>query len=103
MRKIAMLYTTFPTEEAAKQCIKRLLERKLIACANITDSQSLYVWNDAKMEEFECIVIAKTSIHKISEAIVQLKTNHPYELPCVLNWEVDSTDEYSAWVEQETN
>ncbi len=103
MRKIALLYSTFPSEEAAKQCMHELLETKSIACANITNSQSQYIWNGLKTDEFECISIAKTSIHKITKAIEQLKNIHPYELPCIITWDVESTVEYSDWVEAQTN
>jgi len=55
-----MCYVPFPTHESAQKVVGHLLENKLIACANIVQSVSMYNWQDTFHQEDEWIAIMKT-------------------------------------------
>src|SRR5690554_2960200 len=77
------IYSTFPNRDEALSAARKLLERKLIACANLVDNvTSLYHWEGALQQEMEVAMIAKTARHEA--AISLLKESHPYELPCIV-------------------
>ena len=55
------IYITNPTKDEAKMIAKHLLEKKLIACANIFPINSLYWWKDKIADENEFALIVKTT------------------------------------------
>ena len=94
-----IIYMTCP-EEGAKDIARQLLEKKLVACANIMQPhQSLYYWDGAMHEEQECVVILKTAdtlFNKVKECVDDI---HPYEVPCLLKIEVkDAHQDFIIWV-----
>ena len=44
-----VVYTTFPDCESAEKVIRALLEKRLIACANLREHKALYWW-EGKIE-----------------------------------------------------
>lgn len=99
-----LLYTTFATQQQAKDIIHILLEKKLIACANILPHvQSFYHWNDGIACEDECIVLLK-SISSLKDSIVkELAENHPYATPCIIELNTQNVfAPYLSWLESVT-
>ena len=86
---VLSLYTTFPSLEEAKRVMRLLLSQQLVACANVMEQgMSLYSWQGKQVEEPEWVCIAKTTSTQKKALIRMLKKNHPYEVPCILFWEV---------------
>lgn len=95
----AMLYVTFDKEDDAQELTTQLLEKKLIAGANIIPANSSYWWKGQINQSGEFIAIMQTSIHiweKVESTIEEL---HPYEVPCIIRLEVASNEAYEKWVE----
>src|SRR6185437_3065367 len=85
MTEIFTLYSTFPSEEKAFSAARELLEKRLIACANIYGKvTSLYRWQGEIQQEAEVVLIAKTRKELVPDAIVAIKKLHPYQLPCII-------------------
>lgn len=82
----------------------RLLENRLIACANLMENAtSVYNWQGGVQEEQETVMIAKTSAAKRAAAIEHIRSTHSYQLPAVTSWPVaDGAPEYVQWVVNET-
>jgi len=95
---LALLYCPFPSEKSAKQAAASLLSKKLIACANILPSKSLYNWKGKLQKEKEFILLAKTTPSKAKRAASALLASHPYKIPCVLKLKADANEEYAKWV-----
>ena len=96
-----MVYIACRNEIEAKYIATHLLETKLIACANLFPSTSLYWWKEKITEESEVVIIAKT-LKKHFEVIRKevLKT-HSYDVPCVVAYEAKKVHkEYRDWVER---
>lgn len=100
-----MIVSTFPNESTAKGIINKLLEEKLIACANILPGiKSLYWWKETIEEVSEVIVFFKTKKDLELTVLESIKLHHPYEVPAI--YIVDSMEKisnsYLQWIEDVT-
>lgn len=100
----SILYITFPNEISAKECVKSLLTKKLIACANIFPQvSSLYLWKDKLMDEKEVTVILKSKSSLCEEIIESVKKLHPYECPCILAFPINKGNpNFLSWIHDST-
>ena len=97
------VYITCKDMKEAKLIASHLLEKRLIACANIFPVQSMSRWEGKIVDEAEVSMLCKArkeSFERIKEEVRQL---HSYEIPCIiaLPWH-GSDEEYRKWVEGET-
>ncbi len=100
-----LVYVTTPDLDTAETIIKDLLERRLVACANVfPGSQSHYVWNGQLRKENETLVFLKSMrrlFPKLKETILAL---HPYETPCILGLPVNGGHEsFLSWISKSTS
>ncbi|NJE29952.1 divalent-cation tolerance protein CutA [Thermococcus sp. 18S1] len=99
--EMILVYTTFPDWESAERVVKALLERKLIACANLREHKAFYWWQGKIEEDKEVGAILKTEVEKWRELRDAIKEMHPYEVPLIARIEVDKVnDEYAEWLEK---
>lgn len=97
------VYMTTSSVDEAKEIAKKLLDKKLIACANMFPITSLYYWDDKLCDDSEFAVIMKTRTELLDELIEQIKKNHSYEVPCIVSWDISNGNEdYLGWIEKET-
>ena len=61
---ICIIYSSFPTKDSALRIGKLLLDAGLIACSNVFEIESQYVWKGKFHEEAEYGAHFKTSIYK---------------------------------------
>ena len=98
MSELALVYVTNPSREKAEEIAGHLLEKKLIACANIFPVHSMYFW-DGKLEKGdESVMIAKTTEDKYKEVEEEIKKVHPYSVPCIIKIPATSNKEYYDYV-----
>lgn len=95
---ISIIYSTFPSKEEADKISKILIKEGLVACANIFNSNSFYKWNNQICDDNEFILIMKTSEDKIIKVKKIIKKHHPYEVPCIIDFNVNLNKEYSDWL-----
>jgi periplasmic divalent cation tolerance protein len=96
-----LVYITNPTRDEAKKIAKHLIEKKLIACANIIQIESIYRWEGKLNDEPEFVIIGKTSeknYEKIKEEVVKI---HSYDTPCIAKIPVEFNEKYSEWLKGE--
>lgn len=100
-----LIYTTYPDIDTAKKSVHSLLSRRLVACANIIPGMlSIYRWQGKVEEANEVIVIYKTQNHLFETCRVEIKKEHPYEVPCILEIEIKQGDQtYLSWLSEETD
>lgn len=103
MSQLSLLYTTFPHKEEAITVIKDLLEKHLIACANILGPiTSLYSWEGRLEENQEIAVLLKTTSEKAQEVIDSLQDLHSYDTPAILEIPVGKAAlPFCEWVHKE--
>lgn len=96
---IRIIYVPCGSEEEARALSLALLERRLVACANIYPSRSIYRWKGGVADEVEHVLFAKTTAARAHEAAAAAEELHTYEIPCVLVLEPESANaSYAAWV-----
>ena len=100
-----MIYMTASSREEASTIAKDLVEKRLVACANIFEPHSSVYWWEDKVEQAEEVaVIFKTweeLFEKVKEAILEL---HSYDCPCIVTLPVQQGYEpFLQWIEKETN
>jgi periplasmic divalent cation tolerance protein len=84
MQKMALVYSTFPTQEDAARAGRLLIERKLAACINIIpDLTSIFSWKGTIDSAGEVLMLAKTTEALVPEAMDLIKQHHPYETPVI--------------------
>ena len=99
---IYVVYCTVPHDESAR-IARELLERRLVACVNITPVRSLYRWEGHVCDDHEDLLIIKTSALCIDDLIATIRAIHPYEIPEVIALPVTHGFQgYLDWVVKET-
>lgn len=78
-----------------------IIDSKLSACVQVNRGRSIYRWGEEITSESEWLIQLKTTKSKIKKLIHKIKSEHPYDVPEILYWAVESTDEYSNWVKGE--
>jgi periplasmic divalent cation tolerance protein len=100
MKSIVLISTTLENKEDAKRIAKLLLDRKLIACAQISGPiTSLFRWKGKTTSATEFTLSLKTTLLCSASVKTLLRQEHPYDLPEIIVQEIhNSSDEYSEWV-----
>ena len=100
MSEIRLLYVTTKNQDQARAIAQDLIERKLVACANILPKmESIYFWQDQLQMEQESVLILKTEKSLVPEATQALIELHSYETPCVLSIPIEAGAEgYMQWL-----
>lgn len=104
MTSIRLIYVTVGSVEKAEQLARTLLERHLIACANILPGmRSIYHWKGEIEAADEAVLLLKTTEANVAEAIEAVEELHEYETPCALELKVESGSAgYLEWLMNET-
>ena len=97
---LVAVQTTVATQEDARRIARALVERGLVACAQIHPIESFYVWRGAVRDEPEWRILGKTVAHRYGAVEAAIRELHPYEVPEVLATRVEQVwGPYAAWVE----
>ena len=104
-QELILLYVPLPDQKTGQMLAQRLLEKNLIACANIFPPHiSVYSWNGAVCDDPEVLTIFKTSSEKKQAAMAAIKELHPFETPCITVLKgQDTFAPYMDWVNRQTN
>ena|SRR3989338_5842919 len=98
---IIVLITTKNVSQANK-IARKLLDEKLIACANILKGvQSLFWWQGKIEHSNEVLLILKTRRRCFQNIVSTVKVLHSYEVPEIIALPiVDGYDKYLKWLSQ---
>lgn len=87
-----LIWSAFEDEDSAAEVAAKLLDERLVACANIVPGvRSLFVWRGERGEARECAVLFKTDASLLEHACARLAELHPYDTPAVSGWLADAT------------
>jgi len=102
--RIVDIWINCPTVEAADTIAERLIEARLVACANLYEPvRSAYHWNGGVERETEHPLLVKTRDELGDLVEAAGRTMHPYEVPAIIRVAIDSVNaDYLAWVYAET-
>jgi periplasmic divalent cation tolerance protein len=98
------LYMTCPDRDEAHKIASALVEKRLVACANImAPHDAVYQWKGKVETATEVAVIMKTQSHlfeMVKDAVLEL---HSYETPCLVALSIEKGHEpFLHWIEAET-
>lgn len=103
MKPIAVITTTSSAEEA-RRIAKSVVERRLAACAHISEIESFYVWEGALENEKEHRVLLKTTADQYDAVESVIKALHSYEVPAIYAVPIERMSApYAAWLEENIN
>ena len=93
------VYTTVATQEEARRMARALVERHLVACAQITPVESFYAWDGVVQHDSECRLMLKTTQSQYAAVEAAVRELHTYALPAIhAERVVQAEPAYAAWV-----
>lgn len=103
MNYIAVV-TTIGSLAEAQRIAHALVEQKLAACAQISEIESFYVWNDAIQNEKEFRILFKTTDANYQAVEDAIRKLHSYELPAIHAFALEHIyAPYAAWIESNSS
>jgi periplasmic divalent cation tolerance protein len=100
MTPIAVV-TTVASRAEAQAMAHALVERRLAACAQISDIESIYRWQGQVQQGAECRIVFKTTRERYAQVEQMIRQLHSYELPAIHALAFDAVHApYAAWIAQ---
>ena len=103
--KPVLVYSTFPSPDAAEAVGRELVKRRLAACVNILPGMtSIYRWDGAIARDAEVVMIIKTRAGLADAAIAAVKALHTYANPALIVVPIlGGSADYLRWLGEETS
>lgn len=99
-----VIFVTAKDAAEARKISRKLLEEKLIACANIAGNiESLFRWEGKIDRAGEVLLILKSRAALLEKIIAAVKTAHSYDVPEVIALPIVGGNlDYLKWVDEST-
>lgn len=97
-----MVITTVGNESDALRVAKSLVERRLVACVNVSAQvRSFYSWKGSLEDEAEHMLFMKTRDERFQELEKALGEIHPYDVPELIAVPIEKgSAAYLGWVDE---
>lgn len=93
------IVTTLPSRELALQLARSLVERRLVACAQLNAIESLYLWEGQLQQEPEIRLTLKAPESHYLAIEAAILERHPYDLPAIHAQRLERVHEpYGTWI-----
>ena len=103
MRLIA-IFTSAGSVEEARRIAQAVVERRLAACAQITEIESFYRWQGAVQNDKEYRILIKTTDAQYAAVEAAIRELHSYELPAIYAVAFEQTyAPYADWIREESS
>lgn len=99
----AIVTTTCPNEQEAKDLATRIIAAKLGACVQLSKIESYYIWKDDACIDPEIRLTIKTrkSLYETLEDFI--KKHHSFEVPqIIMSPVIDGSEDYLDWIDDQT-
>lgn len=102
MKSYIVIFATCANKKEASLIAKRLLTKRLVACANIIDGAKSFFWWKGEVDKAaEALVMMKTVKGNFSKIQKVIKTLHSYEVPEIIALPViDGEKTYLKWIDE---
>lgn len=95
--------TTFEEKNDAERLAELLLDKKLIACGQVFEIVSHYVWKKERFIEKEFMLMMKTKKSLFKQVEKEIKVNHPFEVAEIISLPIQNVSkEYADWIDENT-
>lgn len=100
-----IIFITATDKKEARKIVDSLLEKRLVACANlIKDIESCFWWQGKKQKAKECLIMAKTRKALLNKVIKLVSSTHSYDCPEIIAAPVaGGYKPYMDWIKKETS
>ena len=99
--KTITIFTTTGSLEEAKILAKTVVEQNLAACAQISEIESFYTWENEAQNDQEFRIMFKTTKDRYKEVEKTILELHSYDLPAIYTVDVDELHEpYGNWIKE---
>ena len=97
-----LVYIVFGSQDEAQNIAKKLLKDRLIACANIYSTESIYAWENELKITPEWVLMAKTLRRHYKEIEQAVSGVHSYKVPAIFSLKVNAVSQsYRRWVKKQ--
>jgi len=102
--KAVLVYSTFPSLDAAERVGAELVDARLAACVNILPRMiSIYRWQGARHRDEEVVMLIKTRESLSGRVISAVRERHPYDNPALLILPTTGgAEDFLSWILSET-
>jgi periplasmic divalent cation tolerance protein len=96
-----VIFVTAKDKVEAQKIAAKLLEAKLIACANILEGVKSMFWWQGKIDEAaETLLVLKTRRALFKKIVAEVKVLHSYETPEVIALPIlEGSADYLKWID----
>jgi periplasmic divalent cation tolerance protein len=103
--KAVLIYSTFPSQDAAEKEGATLVDAGLAACVNIIPGMvSIYVWDGKRHRDAETVMLIKTRRELADRVVEDVRARHPYENPALFVIRMEGGSEaFLDWIRAQTN
>jgi periplasmic divalent cation tolerance protein len=97
--KPIVVVTTVANREEAHRLAHALVERRLAACAQISEIESIYSWKGEVQQEPEFRILFKTTDERYARVEGTIRALHSYELPAIHAFAFEHVfPAYATWI-----
>ena len=102
--KPILIYATVPGIETAEALAAALVDRRMVACANIIPGMvSIYEWKGTRQRDAEVVMLLKTRRGLMEAVIATIEAEHPYETPAIIAVDVcGGSLQFFSWILAQT-
>ena len=102
MKNIKFFYIIASNRKEAERIAKKLLDKKLIACANVINNvNSYFVWKNKVQNSKEIIICGKTTSKNQTKIIKAVKSIHSYAVPCIIFFDIkNGNKDFLKWIKR---
>jgi len=98
-----LIQTTTPTRDEALRLARGLVEQHLVACAQLSNIESIYLWDGQLQQAPECRLLLKTTEAKWPDVERFIREHHSYDVPAIFAVPATHVNEaFAAWVQDST-
>jgi len=98
---LLLVLTTVASNEEARRLAHELVRRRLVACAQINEIESVYEWQGAVAQEPEWRLLLKTEASRYPVLQAAIRELHSYGLPAIVAVPVSAAlPAFADWVAQ---
>ena len=104
MKKYIVIFVTCASKKEASKIANALLNKRIIACANIIgDVKSIFLWRGKVRNTVEILLIIKTTEKNFKKVQKIVRKLHSYEVPEIIGIPITSGDkDYLKWIDEST-
>ena len=97
-----LVITTVGNEDDARKVAKSLVERRLVACVNVSEPvRSFYHWKGNLEDDSEHMLFMKTRADLFPDLEIAIGEIHPYDVPELIAVPIErGSTAYLGWIDE---